>query len=86
MGEGFHGIDRTDEAVEPVLLRPVDESDVVVRIDVQARQDRRQVIGDLAAFAFNDCAAGPVDQFQVVPDFIADCMLRSVRALVGEGH
>jgi hypothetical protein len=34
-------------------------------VDLEALQDRQDVIGDLAAFALADLAAGPVDELEV---------------------
>ena len=52
------------------FLGSVDEPDVIVRIDLQSFQDRREVIRNAAALAFDDRAAGPVDQFQIVSALI----------------
>ena len=66
-------LDRADEDVKSALLCPLDELDVVLRADVQASEQGRQVFGDASAFSGCDAATGPVDQFQVVIEVCGQC-------------
>ena len=66
-----------------VLFASVDEFDVCSRVDLQPLQDRRQVFRDTAALAFDDGTAGPIHQFQVIPDFVRNRTFRIVRFLIG---
>ena len=65
------------------FLGSVDEPDVIVRIDLQSFQNRREVIRNFAAFAFDDCATGPVDEFEIVLEFVSDRALGITGWLVG---
>ena len=56
--------------MKSAFLRSIDEPDVIVRIDLETVQDRRQVVRDLPALVFDDRTAGPVDEFQVVLDLV----------------
>ena len=72
MSETSHRLDGSDEAMELAFLGSVDEPDVIVRIDLQPIQDRWEVIRDAAAVAFDNRSAGPVDEFEIVLDFVRD--------------
>jgi len=72
LGESPHRLSGADEAVKLAFLGSVDEPDVVLGTYLQAVEDRRQIIRDGAALAFDDGAAGPVDQFKVVTGLVGD--------------
>lgn len=72
VGQFTHGLDRTDEVAEPAFVGSADEADVVRRIDVQPVEDRRQVFGDVSALAFDHGPTGPVDQLQIIADFVGN--------------
>ena len=83
MSETPHRLDGSDEAMELAFLGSVDEPDEIVRIDLQPVQDRREAIRNAAALAFDDGAAGPVDELEIVLDFVSDRALGIMRWLVG---
>ena len=72
LSEASHRLDASDEAMELAFLGSVDEPDVVLGTYLQAVEDRRQIIRNAAALAFDDGAAGPVDQFKVVAGVVGD--------------
>jgi len=85
LGDFADALDWADEEVEAVFIGPLDEFDVVLRADVQASEDCRQVFGDTAAFSRRDAAAGPIDQFDVILKTGRQCDL-AVGVLVPEPH
>lgn len=77
-----HRLYRSDEIAEAVFFATVDESDIGGRIDRQPLENWRQILRNTAALAFDDCAVRPVDQRQIIPDFIGNRALRIVAVKV----
>ena len=72
LGEIPHHLDRTDEIAKAGFLVSIDELDVGGGIDLQPLENRRQVVRNTAALAFDNCAAGPVHQLQVIFELIGN--------------
>jgi len=83
LGQFAQGVYRVDEIAEAGLVNSFDELDVGGRVDLQPLEDRRQVFRDRTALALDDRPAGPVDQFQIIPERVGNRPLRIRRGLVG---
>jgi hypothetical protein len=77
-GRFTHGVDRADEVSKAGSIGPADKAGIVLRIHRHPFEARRQVLRNAPTLAVHDGSTGPVDQFEIIADFVRNSALRIV--------